>query len=235
MQHLTLNEARQATKLWRTMHKELEKASESYGSPTFNNNNQPTWEFRPGVNMRQHRRTTRVASQAQINMENFKTHLMRKYGISRANVIRNINYYMFHLPGLRTRLWNLQSSVGNVLSGRQKGLTRRRMQEMIRNPMHNGASQRNATRQVLHNVPAAGVRAIVAVRTLQRAFRAKRAAKKGLVHAEMRTLRNVPVSGIRVNNGNVRALKPSDIKKAQQYLAAQGFRTVVRRTPKRTI
>lgn len=236
MQHLTLNEARHVEKLWRRMHRELTKASENYGNATFNNNNQPSWEFLPGINMRQHRRLSRAAAQAQINVKNYKKHLREKYRISNDAIIRNVNYYIFHLPGLRTRLWNLQSSVGNVLAGRRPGISKAQVNEAIRNAMRNqGASRRVATRQILHNIPMAGARAIVAVRTLQRAFRAKRAAKKSLVHAEMRTLRNVPVTGIRVNNGNVRALKPSDIKAARQYLAAQGFRTVVRRTPKRTI
>jgi len=72
-------------------------------------------------------------------------------------------------------------------------------------------------RNVLKQTTAAGLRGVVAVRTLQRAFRAKRAAKKNPLHIEMNALRRVPISGIRVNNGNVRPLKPSDIAKARRY------------------
>ena len=133
-------------------------------------------------------------------------------------------------------MWAVRRSVGNVLRGNRPRVGSEYVNEIIRNTMRNQhMSRANATRQVLRNLTTAGTRAIVAVRTLQRKFRAKRAATKGLLHNEMRTLRNVPVSGIRLNNGNVRALKPSDIKKARQYLAAQGFRTVVRRTPRRAI
>jgi hypothetical protein len=87
-------------------------------------------------------------------------------------------------------------------------------------------------KNVLKQTAAAGVRAVVAVRTLQRAFRAKRIAKKKPLHNQMNALRRVPISGIRVNNGNIRPLKPSDIAKARQYLKEQGFREVLS-TPRR--
>lgn len=87
-------------------------------------------------------------------------------------------------------------------------------------------------RNVLKQTTAAGLRGVVAVRTLQRAFRAKRVAKKNPLHIEMNALRRVPISGIRVNNGNVRPLKPSDIVKARRYLKSQGVKMVIS-TPRR--
>jgi hypothetical protein len=105
--------------------------------------------------------------------------------------------------------------------------------ETVRNLTRNGIPRANATRNVLKQTTNAGLRATVAVRTLQRAFRAKRAAKKNPLHIEMNALRRVPVSGIRMNNGNVRALKPSDIAKARQYLKNQGVRMVIPRTTPR--
>jgi hypothetical protein len=109
---------------------------------------------------------------------------------------------------------------------------RRGINEAVRNLTRIGIPRRNATRNVLKQTTAAGLRGTVAVRTLQRAFRAKRVAKKNPLHIEMNALRRVPISGIRINNGNVRPLKPSDIAKARRYLKEQGVKMVIS-TPRR--
>jgi hypothetical protein len=110
---------------------------------------------------------------------------------------------------------------------------RGQINETFRNLTGNNVPAKNAMRNVLKQTTNAALRATLAVRTLQRAFRAKRAAKKNPLHIEMNALRRVPISGIRVNNGNVRPLKPSDIAKARQYLKNQGVRMVIPRTTAR--
>lgn len=227
MQHLTVAEARKLENLWRGMHKAFRNASMGYNSePNYNESgNLIGWRLRPGTNMRQQRRLHRNSTKAERNLEHYINHLIRVHHASRANVYRNFG---IHRNARRMKY----STVGAPLLKHNVAPyhgQRATINRTIGYLVNNGMSRANATRRVLGNVAATGGQVAAAIRTLQRKFRAKRAAKKVPLHAEMNVLRRVPVSGIRMNNGNVRPLKPSDIAKARKYLAEQGFRTVVRR------
>ena len=233
LQHITLDEARKIRRLWDNMHRTLGATERYYNQNVeFNNNNMPIFKVRANAQQRAFRVNSREAQRAQRALTNYTENLQRKHGITRRNVHNNFGRYLYGIPGSRitqatiTRILHLPLTAGN------RGQMRRGINEAVRNLTSIGIPRRNATRNVLKQTTAAGARAAVAVRTLQRAFRAKRIAKKNPLHIEMNALRRVPISGIRMNNGNVRPLKPSDIAKARQYLKEQGFREVLS-TPRR--
>lgn len=226
MEYLTQNEARRYDRLWRNMHAKLRIASSGYNSNYNEVNETLKWRLRPGTNPRNQRVLNRNAMRAKQAFHAYNKELRDRHHMTVRNIVKNFNEY------LRLQ-FTARNVVGAKLVGRSN--TNYSLKNTINALTENGLSRENATRLVLRNLANKGARVAVAVRTLQRAFRAKRAAKKQGIHVEMRGLRNVPVSGIRLNNGNIRPLKPSDIKAARQYLAAQGFRASVRRTPRRTI
>ena len=225
LQHITLDEARRIRKLWNDMHRSLEETERHYErlTPYTRVKNMDPRSFR--VNARQ-------SQKAQANLENYIQRLMRNRGITRRNVHNNFSRYMYGIPGTSVRQNTIKEILHLPLTRGSRIAARERINEAVRNLTNNGISRANATRNVLKQTTNAALRATVAVRTLQRAFRAKRAAKKNPLHIEMNALRRVPVSGIRMNNGNVRPLKPSDIAKARQYLKNQGVRMVIL-TPRR--
>ena len=225
MQYLTVAEARQLESLWRNMHKKLKKYTSGYSSPEFEGNNM-IWRSRPGLNPRQHRMNSRNALRAQRNFENYMKQLANRHHITQNNVSADFGVHL----GSRNIA---RYVVGHSLLGKPTNKPTY-VKSGIRTLMRTGLPRTNATRRVLGNLVTTGARSVAAVRTLQRKFRAKRAETKKNIHTEMNVLRRVPVSGIRMNNGNVRPLKPSDIAKARKYLAEQGFRTVIRTSRRRT-
>ena len=234
LQHITLDEARKIRRLWDNMHRTLGATERYYNQNVEFNNNMPIFKVRANAQQRAFRVNSREAQRAQRALTNYTENLQRKHGITRRNVHNNFGRYLYGIPGSRitqatiTRILHLPLTAGN------RGQMRRGINEAVRNLTSIGIPRRNATRNVLKQTTAAGARAAVAVRTLQRAFRAKRIAKKNPLHIEMNALRRVPISGIRMNNGNVRPLKPSDIAKARQYLKSQGVKMVIpRSTPRR--
>ena len=232
MQHLTVAEARKFENLWHGMHRALRKSSSGYNSePNFNENgNLIGWRLRPGTNLRGQRILHRNAVKAQRNLDQYINHLAKLHHVTKNKVSNN---FAHHLRNRSTKHYTVGAPLVKrrvVPFNSQRATINRTIGYLMENT---GMSRANATRRVLGNVAATGGQVAAAIRTLQRRFRAKRAAKKNPLHAEMNVLRRVPVSGIRMNNGNVRPLKPSDIAKARRYLAEQGFRTVIRRTPRR--
>jgi hypothetical protein len=236
LQHITIDEARQLRRLWNNMHRKLE-ATENYYNQNhveFNNNNMPILKLRANAQQRAFRANTREAQRAQRVVTKYVENLQRKYGIARRNVHNNFSRYLHGIPGSRITQANIRRILHLPLTTGNRGQMLPGINETFRNLRNAGVPARNAMRNVLKQTTAAGLRGVVAVRTLQRAFRAKRAAKKNPLHIEMNALRRVPISGIRVNNGNVRPLKPSDIAKARKYLKEQGVRMVIpRSTPRR--
>jgi len=225
LQHITLDEARQMRRLWNGMHKGMQEAEKYYERLT-------PYTRRMNMEPRSFRVNSREALRAQRALTNYTENLQRKYSITRNNVSRNFSRYLYGIPGTRITQANITRILHRPLTAGNRGQMRRGINEAVRNLTRIGIPRRNATRNVLKQTTAAGLRAAVAVRTLQRAFRAKRAAKKNPLHVEMNALRRVPISGIRVNNGNVRPLKPSDIAKARRYLKEQGVKMVIS-TPRR--
>jgi hypothetical protein len=227
LQHITLNEARQIKRLWNAMHQKLRTAEKYYERLT-------PYTRRMNMEPRSFRVNAREATKGQANIENYIKQIMRTRGVSRRNVHNNFSRYLYGIPGSRVRQEQVKRILHLPLTRGSRIFAREGINETVRNLMNSGVPARNAMRNVLKQTTAAGLRGTVAVRTLQRAFRAKRAAKKNPLHIEMNALRRVPVSGIRMNNGNVRPLKPSDIAKARQYLKSQGVRVVIpRSTPRR--
>ena len=226
LQHITIDEARQIKRLWNAMHQKLSNAEKYYERLT-------PYTRRMHMEPRSFRVNAREATKAQANLENYIQRLMRNRGITRRNVHNNFSRYLYAIPGSRVSQNNIKQILHLPLTGGFKGFMREGINRTVRGLTENGITRANATRNVLKQTTNAGLRATVAVRTLQRAFRAKRAAKKNPLHIEMNALRRVPISGIRVNNGNVRPLKPSDIAKARQYLKNQGVRMVIPRTTAR--
>ena len=226
LQYITLNEARHIRKLWNGLHRSLQETEKHYErlTPSTRVKNMVPRSFR--VNARQ-------SQKAKANLNNYIEKLQRNRGITKRNVHNNLSRYMYAIPGSRVTQSNVKKILYRPLTKGFKRFMREDINETVRNLTRNGIPRANATRNVLKQTTNAGLRATVAVRTLQRAFRAKRAAKKNPLHIEMNALRRVPVSGIRMNNGNVRALKPSDIAKARQYLKNQGVRMVIPRTTPR--
>lgn len=226
LQHITLDEARRIRKLWNDMHRSLQETEKHYERLT------PYTRVK-NMNPRSFRVNARQSSRAQRNLENYIQRLMRNRGITRRNVHNNFSRYLYGIPGTRVTQATVKQILHLPLTRGSRIAAREGINEAVRNLTSIGIPRATATRNVLKQTTNAGLRATVAVRTLQRAFRAKRAAKKNPLHIEMNALRRVPVSGIRVNNGNVRPLKPSDIAKARQYLKAQGVRMVIPRTTPR--
>jgi hypothetical protein len=226
LQYITLNEARQIRKLWNGLHRSLQETEKHYErlTPYTRVKNMDPRSFR--VNARQ-------SQKAQANLNNYIEKLQRNRGITRRNVHNNFSRYMYAIPGSRVTQATVKQILHLPLTRGSRIAAREGINEAVRNLTSIGIPRANATRNVLKQTTNAGLRATVAVRTLQRAFRAKRAAKKNPLHIEMNALRRVPVSGIRMNNGNVRPLKPSDIAKARQYLKNQGVRMVIPRTTPR--
>ena len=226
LQHITLDEARRSRKLWNDMHRSLQKTEKHYErlTPYTRVKNMDPRSFR--VNARQ-------SQKAQANLENYIQRLMRNHGITRRNVHNNFSRYLYGIPGTRVTQNTVKRILHLPLTRGSRTAARGGINEAVRNLTSIGIPRATATRNVLKQTTNAALRATVAVRTLQRAFRAKRAAKKNPLHIEMNALRRVPISGIRVNNGNVRPLKPSDIAKARQYLKAQGVQMVIPRTTAR--
>ena len=226
LQHITLDEARRIRKLWNDMHRSLQETEKHYErlTPYTRVKNMDPRSFR--VNARQ-------SQKAQANLENYIEKLMRNRGITRKNVHNNFSRYLYEIPGTRVRQNTVKRILHLPLTRGSRIAARETINEAVRNLTNIGIPRATATRNVLKQTTNAALRAAVAVRTLQRAFRAKRAAKKNPLHIEMNALRRVPISGIRVNNGNVRPLKPSDIAKARQYLKAQGVQMVIPRTTAR--
>ena len=181
---------------------------------------------------RSFRANTREATKGQANLENYIKQIMRTRGVSRRNVHNNFSRYLAGIQGSRVTQKQVKQVLHLPLTRGSRIFAREGINEAVRNLMNSDIPRANATRNVLKQTTNAGLRATVAVRTLQRAFRAKRAAKKNPLHIEMNALRRVPISGIRVNNGNVRPLKPSDIAKARRYLKEQGVKMVIS-TPRR--
>jgi hypothetical protein len=227
LQHITLDEARRIRKLWNDMHRSLQETEKHYERVT------PYTRVK-NMNPRSFRVNARQSSRAQANLENYIQRLMRNRGITKRNVHNNFSRYLYGIPGTRVTQNTVKRILHRPLTAGNRGQMRGQINEAVRNLMNSDIPRANATRNVLKQTTAAGLRATLAVRTLQRAFRAKRIAKKNPLHIEMNALRRVPISGIRVNNGNVRPLKPSDIAKARQYLKSQGVRMVIpRSTPRR--
>jgi len=227
LQHITIDEARQIKRLWNAMHQKLRTAEKYYERLT-------PYTRRMHMEPRSFRANTREATKGQANLENYIKQIMRTRGVSRRNVHNNFSRYLAGIQGSRVTQKQVKQVLHLPLTRGSRIFAREGINEAVRNLMHNGVPARNAMRNVLKQTTAAGLRGTVAVRTLQRAFRAKRAAKKNPLHIEMNALRRVPVSGIRMNNGNVRPLKPSDIAKARQYLKSQGVKMIIpRSTPRR--
>jgi len=227
LQHITLDEARRIRKLWNDMHRSLQETEKHYERLT------PYTRVK-NMDPRSFRVNAREATKAQANLENYMKQLMRNRGITRRNVHNNFSRYLYGIPGTRVTQATVKRILHLPLTRGSRIAARETINEAVRNLMNSDIPRANATRNVLKQTTNAGLRATLAVRTLQRAFRAKRAAKKNPLHIEMNALRRVPISGIRVNNGNVRPLKPSDIAKARQYLKSQGVRMVIpRSTPRR--
>ena len=226
LQHITLDEARRIRKLWNDMHRSLQETEKHYErlTPYTRVKNMDPRSFR--VNARQ-------SQKAQANLENYIQRLMRNRGITRRNVHNNFSRYLYGIPGTRVTQNTVKRILHLPLTRGSRIAARETINEAVRNLTSIGIPRATATRNVLKQTTNAALRAAVAVRTLQRAFRAKRATKKNPLHIEMNALRRVPISGIRVNNGNVRPLKPSDIAKARQYLKAQGVQMVIPRTTTR--
>ena len=235
LQHITIDEARKIRRLWNEMHLTLEATEKYYNQNVeYNSNNMPIFKVRSNAQQRALRVNSREALRAQRALTNYTENLQRKYGITRRNVHNNFGRYLRSIPGSRLSQANIRRILHLPLTAGNRGQMRPGINEAARNLRSAGIPVRNAMRNVLKQTTAAGLRGVVAVRTLQRAFRAKRAAKKNPLHIEMNALRRVPISGIRVNNGNVRPLKPSDIAKARKYLKEQGVRMVIpRSTPRR--
>ena len=220
LQHITLDEARQMRRLWNGMHKSLQGAERYYERLT-------PYTRRMNMEPRSFRVNSREAHKAQRELNKYVENLQRKYSITRNNVSRNFSKYLYGIPGTRITQATVTRILHRPLTARNREQMRRGINEAVRNLTSIGIPRRNATRNVLKQTTAAGLRGVVAVRTLQRAFRAKRIAKKNPLHIEMNALRRVPISGIRVNNGNVRPLKPSDIAKARRYLKEQGVKMII--------
>lgn len=235
LQHITIDEARHLRRLWNNMHRTLEAAEKYYNQNVeFNNNNMPIFKLRANAQQRAFRANTREAKKVHVNLENYIEQLMRTHSVTRRNVYNNFSRYLHGIPGSRITQANIRRILHRPLTTGNRGQMRPGINETFRNLRRAGVPARNAMRNVLKQTTAAGLRAAVAVRTLQRAFRAKRIAKKNPLHIEMNALRRVPISGIRMNNGNVRPLKPSDIAKARKYLKEQGVRMVIpSSTPRR--
>ena len=226
LQHITLDEARRIRKLWNDMHRSLQRTENYYELIT------PHTRVK-NMEPRSFRVNARGAYRAQANLTNYIEKLMRNRGITRQNVHNNFSRYLYGIPGSRVTQATVKQILHLPLTRGSRIAAREGINEAVRNLTSIGIPRATATRNVLKQTTNAGLRATVAVRTLQRAFRAKRAAKKNPLHIEMNALRRVPVSGIRMNNGNVRPLKPSDIAKARQYLKKQGVRMVIPRTTPR--
>jgi hypothetical protein len=182
---------------------------------------------------RSFRVNARQSQKAQANLNNYIEKLQRNRGIARRNVHNNFSRYLYGIPGTRVTQATVKRILHLPLTRGSRIAARETINETVRNLTNIGIPRATATRNVLKQTTAAGLRGVVAVRTLQRAFRAKRIAKKNPLHIEMNALRRVPISGIRINNGNVRPLKPSDIAKARRYLKEQGVRMVIPRTTAR--
>ena len=214
MRWLTLDEARAVNKL-----QAARRAAEKNGN----------WE-----NNRQKRRNLRSATKAQDNLNRYVRALQNKYGISYTNVFHNFLNYNKTIPGLtNNKLWapHLYKILRPTLVGNNVPQSlRNRVNRRIAGYMLNGTSRENATRRVLQSVFGLGARTSAAVRTLQRAFRQKRAARMFQpAYAELAALQPVPTNSYTSPN---RTMKPSNIKEAHNYLASQGYRLVkrVRRT-----
>jgi hypothetical protein len=234
LQHITLDEARHLRRLWNNLHRKLTATEQYYQNIEFNNNNTPIFRVRANIRPTAFRANTREARRVQANLESYIQQLTRTHGVTKRNVHNNFSRYLYGIPGSRITQSNIKRILHLPLTTGNRGQMRPGINETFRNLRSAGIPARNAMRNVLKQTTAAGLRAAVAVRTLQRAFRAKRAAKKNPLHLEMNALRRVPISGIRMNNGNVRPLKPSDIAKARKYLKEQGVRMVIpRSTPRR--
>lgn len=233
LQHITLDEARKIRRLWNNMHRTLGATERYYNQNVeFNNNNMPIFKVRANAQQRAFRVNSREALRAQRALTNYTENLQRKYGITRRSVHNNFGRYLYGIPGSRITQANIRRILHLPLTTGNKRQMRQQINETVENLINKNIPARNAMRNVLKQTTAAGLRGVVAVRTLQRAFRAKRAAKKNPLHIEMNALRRVPISGIRMNNGNVRPLKPSDIAKARRYLKEQGIKMVIS-TPRR--
>lgn len=222
MQHLTISEARRLEHLVNMMHRKIRIASSAYNSDSEFNGNEPIWELRQGVTPRNQRMRHRNVQRAERAFRAYERQLTERLG---TNTLRR-NYYNYLRSRTRSR-----AVVRKVFLEKQPR-SRMKINQDIESLMYRGMSRQNATRRVLKNIAETGARTVVAIRSLQRAFRARRAAQKSPLHVEMRGLRTVPVSGIRMNNGNIRPLKPSDVKKAREYLKKEGFRVSIR-SPKR--
>ena len=226
LQHITLDEARRIRKLWNAMHRGLQETEKHYERLT------PYTRVK-NMNPRSFRVNSREALKAQRELTNYIENLQRTHGITRRNVHNNFSRYLYGIPGTRITQSNIRQILHLPLTRGSRIAARETINETVRNLTNIGIPRATATRNVLKQTTNAALRATVAVRTLQRAFRAKRAAKKNPLHIEMNALRRVPISGIRINNGNVRPLKPSDIAKARRYLKEQGVRMVIPRTTAR--
>lgn len=226
LRHITLDEARRIRKLWNAMHKGMQETEKHYERLT-------PYTRRMNMDPRSFRVNSRESLKAQRELTNYIENLQRTHGITRQNVHNNFSRYLYGIPGTRITQATITRILHRPLTAGNRGQMRRGINEAVRNLTSIGIPRRNATRNVLKQTTAAGLRAAVAVRTIQRAFRAKRIAKKNPLHIEMNALRRVPISGIRMNNGNVRPLKPSDIAKARRYLKEQGVKMVIPRTTAR--
>jgi hypothetical protein len=227
MQHLTLAEARQLKRLTNAFNKDIRAIDRHYD--TF-----PGGTLRRNMEPRQYRQNARSVTRSSASIRNYVNRLAQAHGITANNVMRNSHRYEYNIPGTRVSQMNVRRIITSPLVSGNREWSRWGINEAVKFLRRNGIPVSDALRNVLRQSIMAGTRGAVAVRTLQRAFRAKRAAKKNPLHAEMNVLRRVPISGIRMNNGNVRPLKPSDIAKARKYLAEQGFRTVIRTSRRRT-
>lgn len=232
LQHITLDEARKIRRLWNNMQRTLGATERYYNQNVEFNNNMPIFKVRANAQQRAFRVNSREALRAQRALTNYTENLQRKYGITRRSVHNNFGRYLYSIPGSNITQANIRRILHLPLTTGNKRQMRQQINETVENLINKNIPARNAMRNVLKQTTAAGLRGVVAVRTLQRAFRAKRAAKKNPLHIEMNALRRVPISGIRMNNGNVRPLKPSDIAKARRYLKEQGIKMVIS-TPRR--
>ena len=232
LQHITLDEARKIRRLWNNMQRTLGATERYYNQNVEFNNNMPIFKVRANAQQRAFRVNSREALRAQRALTNYTENLQRKYGITRRSVHNNFGRYLYSIPGSNITQASIRRILHLPLTTGNKRQMRQQINETVENLINKNIPARNAMRNVLKQTTAAGLRGVVAVRTLQRAFRAKRAAKKNPLHIEMNALRRVPISGIRMNNGNVRPLKPSDIAKARRYLKEQGIKMVIS-TPRR--
>ena len=232
LQHITLDEARKIRRLWNNMQRTLGATERYYNQNVEFNNNMPIFKVRANAQQRAFRVNSREALRAQRALTNYTENLQRKYGITRRSVHNNFGRYLYGIPGSNITQASIRRILHLPLTTGNKRQMRQQINETVENLINKNIPARNAMRNVLKQTTAAGLRGVVAVRTLQRAFRAKRAAKKNPLHIEMNALRRVPISGIRMNNGNVRPLKPSDIAKARRYLKEQGIKMVIS-TPRR--